>query len=412
MEILLQNLPLSKISTSMTINSTATSLLAFYMAVAQKNKVSPTEIRGTIQNDVLKEYIARGTYIYPPAFSLKLIADSFRFANQNCPKWNPISISGYHIREAGSTAAQEIAFTLQNAFTYVETALQAGLKLEEFVPRLSFFFNVHNHFFEEVAKFRTARKIYAMEMQRRFDCPPQLLALRFHSQTAGSTLTAQQPMNNLFRVAYQALAAVLGGTQSLHTNSFDEALGLPTEESALLALRTQQVLAEETGVAQVSDPLAGSYYLESMCEEIEKKSLSIISEIDHRGGMLACIESGWVQREIQQAAYEAQLQIDRGQMRIVGVNCHSMNEESIPQIHSLNPRVVKDQKARLKKFKAKRKSKNVESALRDLQTQANELQSGNPEARVCETILSALKNHCTLGEVADVMRAVAGQYRA
>lgn len=411
MKILLSKMPLSEVSTSMTINSTATSLLSLYCAVAESQKVPLHEIRGTIQNDILKEYIARGTYIYPPRFSLKLVADSFRFANEHCPKWNPISISGYHIREAGSTAAQEVAFTLQNCFTYVQTALEAGLKLEDFVPRLSFFFNVHNHFFEEVAKFRLARKIYAEEMKRRFDAPPELLKLRFHSQTAGSTLTAQQPMNNIIRVAYQALAAVLGGTQSLHTNSFDEALGLPTEQSALIALRTQQVLLEETGVSASVDPLAGSYFLEDLSEKLEKKIYEIISEIDKRGGMLKCIEDNWVQTEIQQAAFEAQRQMDDGQLRIVGVNSYQMEEAPFEALHQLDPRVVKDQLKRLKAFKKSRRSQKVEKALNNLQKEAQALEAGEP-AKVTEKILHAIKEKCTLGEVADVLREVAGQHQA
>jgi len=411
MEILLHKLPLDKISTSMTINATATTLLSLYVAIAQKQKVSPALLRGTIQNDLLKEYIARGTYIYPPAFSLRLISDSFRFANKICPKWNPISISGYHIREAGATAAQEIAFTLQNAFTYVDAAVKSGLPLKDFVPRLSFFFNVHNHFFEEVAKFRVARKIYAQEMQRRFDAPPEILGLRFHAQTAGSTLTAQQPMNNITRVAYQAMAAILGGAQSLHTNSFDEALGLPTEASALLALRTQQILAEETGVPAVADPLGGSHYLEDLCEKLEAKAMSLISEVDRRGGMLSCIEKGFVQREIQQAAYTAQLQIDRADQKIVGVNSYQMEEDEFKNIHKLNPKVAKEQVTRLKKFKAKRKAKIVEGALQKLSGEAKNLHDGAP-AEVCESILAAVQAHCTLGEIADCMRAVAGQYSA
>jgi len=411
MEILLNKLPLEKVSTSMTINATATTLLSLYVAVAQKQKVRPENLRGTIQNDLLKEYVARGTYIYPPAFSLRLISDSFRFANKICPKWNPISISGYHIREAGATAAQEIAFTLQNAFTYVDAAVKSGLLLKDFVPRLSFFFNVHNNFFEEIAKFRVARKIYAEEMQRRFDAPPEILGLRFHAQTAGSTLTAQQPMNNITRVAYQAMAAVLGGAQSLHTNSFDEALGLPTEASALLALRTQQILAEETGVPAVADPLGGSHYLEDLCEKLEAKAMTLISEIDRRGGMLACIEKGFVQREIQQAAYVAQLEIDRADQKIVGVNSYQMEEDEFKNIHKLNPKVAKEQVLRLKKFKAKRKSKAVEAALKKLSEEASSLNQGAP-AEVCESILVAVKAHCTLGEIADTMRGIAGTYSA
>jgi methylmalonyl-CoA mutase N-terminal domain/subunit len=409
MKLLLANLPLDQISTSMTINATGATLLALYIAVAKSKKVAPASLRGTIQNDILKEYIARGTYIYPPKFSLKLVADSFRFANSTAPKWNPISISGYHIREAGSTAAQEIAFTLSNAFTYVQAAKDAGLELSSFVPRLSFFFNVHNNFFEEIAKFRVARKIYAEEMHKRFGADKNSVALRFHAQTAGSTLTAQQPLNNAIRVAYQALAAVFGGAQSLHTNSFDEALALPTEHSALLALRTQQILAAETGVTAVSDPLAGSYLLEDLSRELEEKSLSIIRRVDEMGGMLQGIESGYVQREIQAAAFEAQKKIDSKEQIVVGVNSYQMKEESQKNLHKLNPKVAKDQLLRLKKFKAKRKSKVIEKSLNHLLTESTKLHRGE-KAEVCEAILSAVENHCTLGEVADVFREVAGTY--
>jgi methylmalonyl-CoA mutase N-terminal domain/subunit len=411
MEILLSGLPLEKISSSMTINSTATTLLCLYVAIAEKKNISPDLIRGTIQNDILKEYIARGTYIYPPEFSLALTADSFRFARKLCPKWNPISISGYHIREAGSTAAQEVAFTLLNAFTYVDTALKAGLRAEDFVSRLSFFFNVHNDFFEEIAKFRVARKIYAQEMQKRFDLDPKLLSLRFHSQVAGSTLTAQQPQNNIIRVAYQAMAAVLGGTQSLHTNSFDEALGLPTEASALIALRTQQILADETAVSQVADPLAGSYYLEDLCESLEKKILEIIAQVESKGGMLRCIETGYIQSEIQRSAFEAQKAIDSGSQKIVGVNSYTMEEKSSVELHQLDEKTVKDQLNRLKKFKANRNSKKVEESLRDLQLEAQKLKRSEP-AEVCEQILKAVKNQVSLGEIAQVFRDVAGTHQA
>lgn len=412
MQLLLSKLPLGKVSTSMTINSTGTTLLALYCAIAEKQKVPLSEIRGTIQNDILKEYVARGTYIYPPRFSLKLVADSFRFAKETCPKWNPISISGYHIREAGATAAQEVAFTLQNCFTYVQTALDAGLKLEDFVPRLSFFFNVHNHFFEEIVKFRLARKIYAVEMKKRFGANDKLLKLRFHSQTAGSTLTAQQPKNNIVRVAYQAMAAALGGTQSLHTNSFDEALGLPTEDSALIALRTQQVLLEETGVASTVDPLAGSYFVEDLSEKLEAKIYEILDAIDERGGMLKSIEDGWVQKEIQIAAFDAQKKIDDGSQGIVGVNCYQMKEEAFDGLHQLDPKVAKDQLKRLKTFKSKRKAKPVEKALKKILEQSHKLISDDPEARVTSSIKEAVLSKCTLGEIADVLREVAGRHQA
>ncbi len=411
MRQLLQKVPLDKVSASMTINSTGTTLLALYVAIAREMGIDSHQLRGTIQNDILKEYIARGTYIYPPEFSLRLVADSFRFTHAQCSKWNPISISGYHIREAGSTAAQEIAFTLHNAFTYIQTALDAGLTLEEFLPRLSFFFNVHNHFFEEVAKFRLCRKIYAEEVRRRFNAKPDQLALRFHAQTAGSTLTAQQPMNNIIRVAYQAMAAALGGAQSLHTNSFDEALALPSEQSALIALRTQQILAEETGIAAVTDPLSGSDYLESLSKKLEEETLNIISNIDERGGMLACIKSGFVQREIQLAAFKAQKDFDSEKLKVVGVNCYQQGESKTPPLHKLDPKIEKDQKSRLKKFKAKRKASKIESLKKNLKQEAEKLAHGEP-AKVTESILSAVQNRVTLGEVSDTFREVAGTYQA
>ncbi len=409
MKLLLAELPLEKISTSMTINSTATTLLSLYVAVARSQGISPSTLRGTIQNDILKEYVARGTYIYPADFSLKLVADSFRFCHSVVPQWNPISISGYHIREAGSTAAQEIAFTLSNAFTYANTAIASGLAVENFVSRLSFFFNVHNNLFEEIAKFRVARKIYAEEMVKRFSAPKNAVNLRFHAQTAGSTLTAQQPLNNAVRVAYQALAAALGGAQSLHTNSYDEALALPTEESALLALRTQQILAEETGISSVADPLAGSYFLEEISRDLEQKTRAIIERIDELGGMIQAIENGYVQREIQTAAFEAQKKIDSGEQKVVGVNVHTSEEKSKPRLHKLDKKVVTDQLARLKKFKAKRKVKTIEGALLKVESEAKRLKEEG-RAQVVESLLAAVEAHCTLGEIADVMREVAGQY--
>lgn len=410
MEILLARVPLDQVSTSMTINSTAAILLSLYIAVAKKRKIPVPKLRGTIQNDILKEYIARGTFIYPPQFSLNLVADTFRFSHKNIPLWNPISISGYHIREAGSTAAQEIAFTLSDAFTYVDRALKLGLALEQFVPRLSFFFNVHSHFFEEIAKFRVARKIYAEEMHKRFGAPKDILNLRFHAQTAGSTLTAQQPINNAVRVAYQALAAVLGGTQSLHTNGFDEALSLPTEESALLALRTQQILANETSVTAVADPLAGSYYVEDLCKNLEIRAKEIISRIDSNGGVLKAVESGFISREIQSAAFTAQKSIDSGAQKIVGLNCYTADEVSRKNLHRLNPKVARDQLARLKKFKSKRKSAVIEKSFKKLEREAQKLLRGE-NAEVCESILEAVENRCTLGEIADILRSVAGVYR-
>jgi methylmalonyl-CoA mutase N-terminal domain/subunit len=410
MRLLLSGLPLDKISTSMTINSTAAILLSLYIAVAKERGIAPSTLRGTIQNDILKEYIARGTYIYPAEFSLRLVADTFRFAHAVVPQWNPISISGYHIREAGATAAQEIAFTLANAFTYVEVAVKAGLSLEAFVPRLSFFFNVHNQFFEEIAKFRVARKIYAEEMVSRFGAPKESVALRFHAQTAGSSLTAQQPLNNAIRVAYQALAAALGGAQSLHTNSFDEALALPTEESALLALRTQQILAEETGIVSVSDPMGGSYFLEELSAGLEEEVRKILNRIRDQGGVLKAIETGFIQREIQAAAFEAQKAIDSGEKKVVGVNCYQADEKRVVKLHRMDTKAVKDQLSRLKKFKTKRRTKVVEAQLKDLEAEVIALHSGSP-AEVTESILRSVQGGVTLGEISDVMRDIAGVYR-
>lgn len=410
MELLLSKIPLNKVSTSMTINSTAATLLGFYAVVAKKRKVDWKLLRGTIQNDILKEYVARGTFIYPVDFSMNLVSDTFRFCHSHIPGWNPISISGYHMREAGSTAAQEIAFTLSHAFAYVDRALKLGLSLDQFVSRLSFFFNVHNDFFEEVAKFRVARKIYAEEMVKRFNAPSSRLGLKFHAQTAGSTLTAQQPLNNAIRVSYQAMAAVLGGAQSLHTNSFDEALSLPTEQSALLALRTQQILAEETGVIRVGDPLAGSYFLESLCSELESKALAIIRRIDEMGGALKAIDNHFTQNEIQRAAFDAQKKIDDKDQIVVGVNSYQQESQSSHKLHHLDPRIAKDQLKRLKAFKAKRKVKVIHTALKKLETQAVELLA-NRQANACEAIIAAIEAKCTLGEIADVFRGVAGVYK-
>ncbi len=407
MEILLAKIPLATISASMTINSTALTLLALYASVAKKRGIRLDSLRGTIQNDILKEYIARGTYIYPADFSLKLVSDSFRFAHHYLPKWNPISISGYHIREAGATAAQEIAFTLLNAFTYVEQAKQAGLALADFVPRLTFFFNVHNRFFEEIAKFRVARKIYAEEMRKRFDADPKWLALKFHAQTAGSTLTAQQPINNAVRVAYQAMAAVLGGAQSLHTNGFDEALALPTEESALLALRTQQILAAETGLVDEVDPMEGSVALAQWMERLENEIRGIFDLVESKGGVLACIRNGFIQGEIQRAAFEAQKKIDSGELKVVGVNCHQKDEKPFERLHRLNAKVARDQKSRLKKFKSKRKAALVDRALKNLDSEARKL-SSEGSAHVGEALMTAIESKVTLGEMADVLRQVGG----
>ncbi len=406
MRTLFKNIDLSKVTTSMTINSTASILLALYVAVAEEQGADLKKISGTIQNDLLKEYIARGTYIYPPKASLRIVTDIFAYCRDFVPKWNPISISGYHIREAGSTAAQEIAFTLANGVTYVDAALEAGLSIDSFAPRLSFFFNAHNHLFEEVAKFRTARKIWAETIKKKYEAKdPNSLKLRFHAQTAGSMLMAQQPHNNLIRVAVQALAAVLGGAQSLHTNGFDEALSLPTEESARLALRTQQILAFESGAADVADPLGGSHLTEELGRELEAKARWYLAEISARGGMIACIESGYVQKEIQEAAYRTQLEVDKGDQLIVGVNCFQAKEENEVELMKLDPTIEKKQKAKLKKFKANRSTKKVLNALAELKKAA----AGNEN--LMPFIVASVKANCTLGEVSDALRSVFGTHR-
>ena len=405
METLLDGLPLDQISTSMTINSTASVLLAFYIAVAKKRGIDPKVLRGTIQNDLLKEYIARGTYIYPPRHSLRIITDIFEYCAKAVPEWNTISISGYHIREAGSTAAQELAFTLANGITYVQAAIDKGLDVNEFGTRLSFFFNCHNNFFEEVAKFRAARRLWARWMKERFGATaPNALKLRFHTQTAGSTLMAQQPENNIVRVTVQALAAVLGGTQSLHTNSMDEALGLPTEHAATIALRTQQVLAHETGVADVIDPLGGSFYVESLTDEIEARAVQYIERIESLGGVVSCIESGWIQNEIQNAAYQFQKDVDSKNEIIVGVNEFIQDFEP-PKPLKISEQVGKDQITRLKKFKSKRDPKKVETVLTAVKKAAQGTDNLMP------VIVAAVEGGATLGEICDCLRQVFGQFR-
>ena len=360
METLFDGIPLDNVSTSMTINSTAAILLALYVAVGHKQGVDIKKLSGTTQNDILKEYVARGTYIYPPRPSLRLVTDIFAYCSANLPEWNTISISGYHIREAGSTAVQEVAFTLADAICYVEAAIAAGLAVDAFAPRLSFFFNAHNNFFEEIAKYRAARRMWARIMKERFGAKDaRSLMLRFHTQTAGSSLTAQQTNNNVVRVALQALAAVLGGTQSLHTNSFDEALGLPTEESVLLALRTQQIIAYESGVADTIDPLAGSYYVESLTDQIEAKANDYIDRIDKMGGALRAIEAGFIQREIQEAAYRYQRSIESGDKIIVGVNRFQVKQEKPPKILRVDPAVRDQQMARLQALRARRDNEKV-----------------------------------------------------
>ena len=404
METLLNGLPLDRISTSMTINATASILLALYIAVAKKQGVEIRKLSGTVQNDVLKEYIARGTYIYPPRHSMRIITDMFRYCSENLPRWNTISISGYHVREAGSTAVQEIAFTLSNAISYVQAALDAGLNIDTFAGQLSFFFNSHNNLFEEVAKFRAARRIWAHIMRDRFHArDPRSMMLRFHTQTAGSTLTAQQPDNNIVRTAYQALAAVLGGTQSLHTNSKDEALSLPTEDSARVALRTQQILAYETGVADVVDPLAGSYYVESLTNTIEKQAWDYIEQIDALGGSVRAIERGFMQAEIEQAAYDYQHALEEQHAIVVGVNRFVSEHEAHPNLLRVDSTVGELQAAELAKLRQRRDNNQVQQALTALEEGA----AGT--ANLLPLIIAAVEAYATLGEISDAMRHVFGE---
>lgn len=406
METLFDSIPLDKVSTSMTINSTAGILLAFYIAVARRRGIALTELRGTIQNDLLKEYIARGTYIYPPRPSLRVITDIFDYCFKNVPQWNTISISGYHIREAGSTAVQELAFTLANGMTYVQAAIEKGLDVDKFAGRLSFFFNVHNNFFEEIAKFRAARRMWSRIMKDKFGAKdPKALKLRFHSQTAGVTLTAQQPENNIARVTIQALASVLGGTQSLHTNSMDEALGLPTEKAATIAIRTQQIIAYESGAADVVDPLAGSYYVENMTDEIEKRALAYIDRIEALGGVVKCVESGWMQNEIQNAAYQYQRAVEKKEEVIVGVNDFTSEERFDTEILKVSEQVSHDQVARLKAFKAKRDPKAVAAHLEKIQKAAAGSENLMP------LFVEAVDGHVTLGEISDALRKVFGLHK-
>ena len=404
METLLNGLPLDRISTSMTINATASILLALYIAVAKKQGIPLHKLSGTVQNDILKEYIARGTYIYPPQHSMRIITDIFRYCSENMPRWNTISISGYHIREAGSTAAQEVAFTLSNAISYVQAAVNAGLDIDTFAGQLSFFFNSHNNLFEEVAKFRAARRMWAHIMRDRFHArDPRSMMLRFHTQTAGSTLTAQQPDNNIVRTAYQALAAVLGGTQSLHTNSKDEALSLPTEESARVALRTQQILAYETGVADVVDPLAGSYYVESLTNAIEEQAQNYIKQIDALGGSVHAIERGFMQAEIEQAAYEYQHALEEQRAIVVGVNRFVLENEARPNLMRVDPTVGNRQVAKLADLRQRRDNARVQQALAALERGAAGTENLLP------LIVSAVEAYATLGEISDTMRRVFGE---
>ncbi len=408
MDQLLAGIPLDKVTTSMTINATATILLAFYIAVAKRQGLNPNVLSGTIQNDILKEYIARGTYIYPPRPSLRLITDLFAYAQREVPQWNTISISGYHMREAGATAVQELAFTLANGIEYVNAALRVGLEIDSFAPRLAFFFDSHNNLLEEVAKFRAARRMWAKIMRERFGAlDPRSWMMRFHTQTAGVTLQAQQIDNNVVRVTVQALAAVLGGTQSLHTNAKDEALALPTAETAQVALRTQQVLAYESGVADVVDPLAGSYYVESLTDEIERRAWEYIERIDQRGGALAAVESGYIQSEIQEAAYEYQRQVERGERIIVGTNrFQSSATEPAIEILTVDPSVRERQCERLRTLRARRDSERSRRALERLQAAAR-----NERDNLLPLIVEAVEAYCTLGEISDSFRAEWGEAR-
>ncbi|BBH54465.1 acyl-CoA mutase large subunit family protein [Fluviispira sanaruensis] len=406
MEILFNGIPLDKISTSMTINSSAAVLLALYIAVAEKQGISSLKLRGTIQNDILKEYIARGTYIFPPQPSMRIITDIFAFCKEHVPLWNTISISGYHIREAGSTASEEVGFTLADGIAYVEAAVKVGLNVDEFAPRLSFFFNSYTDLLEEVGKFRAARRVWAKIMKERFGAQnPKSLMLRFHTQTAGSTLTAQQPENNIVRVTIQALAAVLGGTQSLHTNSKDEALALPTEESARIALRTQQIIAHESGVAETVDPLAGSYYIEAITDRIENEVVDIIKKIDSLGGMVQAIEQGYVQASIQKSAYQYQQDIESLERVIVGVNKFVVEEKQLEGLLRVEETVEKIQIESLKKIKRKRDTLAVTEALIKLKGAAQGTDNLMPH------ILSAVRAYASIGEICNTLREVFGEYK-
>jgi len=407
MEALFAGIPLAEVSTSMTINAPAAVLLLMYELVAEQQGADPAELRGTIQNDILKEYVARGTYIYPPAPSMRIITDIFAYCRQRLPRWNTISISGYHIREAGSTAAQELAFTLADGVAYVQAAVEAGLAVDEFAGQLSFFFNAHNDFLEEVAKFRAARRIWARIMRDRFGAKdPKSQMLRFHTQTAGSTLLAQQPHNNIMRVTLQALAAVLGGTQSLHTNSFDEALALPSDESVTIALRTQQVIGYESGVTATADPFAGSFAVESLTDELERAAGALMDEVERRGGAVRAIEQGYMQRQIEDAAYAYQRAIEAGEKRIVGLNCFGGGERQPMRLMRVDPTVQERQTAKLARLRAERDQAAVDRALAELRQAA--LGGDN----LLYPMREALRGHATLGEVCDTLRGVFGEFKA
>jgi methylmalonyl-CoA mutase N-terminal domain/subunit len=406
MEVLFNGIPLNKVSTSMTINSTAMILLAMYIVVAEKQGVSQQELAGTIQNDILKEYMARGTYVFPPRESMRLITDVFEYCSNNMPKWNTINVSGYHIREAGSTAVQEVAFTLADGIAYVEAAINSGLELDKFAPRLAFFFGSHNDLFEEIAKFRAARRLWARIMRDRFHAKsPKTMKLRFHTQTAGCSLTAQQPENNIVRVTIQALAAVLGGTQSLHTNSMDEAYALPTEKAVKIALRTQQIIAHESRVTNTVDPLAGSYFIETLTKQIEDEAMKYIKKIDTMGGILTAIERGYVQREIADSAYKYQRAIDKGEKIVIGVNKYRDNGEAHIETLKVNPEAEDKQKRRLEKLKKERDNKRVKEALAEIKRVAKSKENLMP------VVLDAVKNYVTLGEICIVLKEVFGEYR-
>jgi methylmalonyl-CoA mutase N-terminal domain/subunit len=407
METLFQEIPLDKVSTSMTINAPAAVLLAMYIAVAKRQGVEEKKLRGTVQNDILKEYIARGTYIFPPAPSMRLITDIFSYCAANVPNWNTISISGYHIREAGSTAVQEVAFTLADAIAYVQTAIAAGLDVDAFAPQLSFFFNAHNNFLEEIAKYRAARRLWAQIMRERFNAKdPRSWMLRFHTQTAGSTLTAQQPENNIVRVTLQALAAVMGGTQSLHTNSMDEALWLPTEKSVRIALRTQQIIAYESGVADTIDPLGGAYIIEQLTDEIADQAMEYIRKIDDLGGALASIEGGYLQKEIQDAAYQYQKAVESKQQVVVGVNQFQTQETLQLERLKVDPSIEQHQRARLAELRKERDSVRVQGLMSRLESAARGTENLMP------LLIECVENDMTLGEVCGVLRRVWGEYQS
>ena len=412
MERLFDGIDLGKVSTSMTINAPASILLAMYIAVAEKQGVPASALRGTIQNDILKEYAARGTYIFPVKPSMRLITDIFEYCSANVPKWNTISISGYHIREAGSTAAQEVAFTIADGIAYIEAALKAGMKIDEFAPRLSFFWNAHNNVLEEVAKFRASRRIWARILKERFHAEnPKSMKLRFHTQTAGSMLTAQQPNNNIIRVALQTAAAVMGGTQSLHTNSRDEALALPTTESVTIALRTQQIVAYESGLADVVDPLGGSYYVEAMTNAIEEEVMQYIKKIDEMGGAVEAIDKGYIQKEIQDSAYAWQMAVESGEKTIVGVNKFTMEEPPVTGLLKIDASVGERKKAQLAKDKENRDQAKVAEELAKLEKAAQTPAEGPDHVNLMPVILDCVRAYCTEGEICGVLRKVFGEYK-